>query len=149
MHMLRLQQLWNLLYLRFGFNLHAVNGSPIYPSKQMHTGIWFLILHLALIPHSPGQGSTHLFLWQALLDGQSELTTHSGRHATYGSPYISSIHWHAAARALCWQKAFEPHGEGLHGSTFSVTILGGSAIKVPFFINLAYTSRLFLRVVFL
>ena len=124
-----------IVYLRKGFNLHAVNGSPIYPSKQIQTGIWFLILQRALIPHSPGQGSIHLFLWHALLEGQSELTTHSGRHATYGSPYISSIHWHAAALFLCWQNAFDPQGVGLQGSTVSVTILGGSVMKYPFYIN--------------
>ena len=135
MHMLTMLEIFNFVYLRKGFNLHAVNGSPIYPSKQIHTGIWFRILQRALIPQSPGHGSIHLFLWHALLDGQSELTTHSGRHATYGSPYISSIHWHAAALFLCWQNAFEPHGEGLQGSTCSVVILGGSVIKYPLYIH--------------
>ena len=71
-----------IVNLRIGLSLHAVNGSPIYPSTQVQEGMWFITLHWALIPHVPGQGSTHLFLWHALLEGQSELTTHSGLQAT-------------------------------------------------------------------
>ena len=62
----------------------------------------------------------HLLFLHALLDGQSELTTHSGRHATYGSPKYSGMHWQAAARFLSLHRAFEPHGEGLQGSMTSV-----------------------------
>ena len=47
---------------------------------------------------------------------------HSGRHATYGSPKYSGIHWHAAALDLSVQTAFEPHGVGLQGSITSVGI---------------------------
>ena len=54
--------------------------------------MWFLTVHSAFIPHVPGQGSIHLFLWHALSEGQSEFTTHSGLHATYGSPKYSGIH---------------------------------------------------------
>ena len=78
-----------------------------------------------MIPQVPGQGSTHLFLWQALFDGQSELTTHSGLQATYGSPKVSGLHWQAAALFLSVQKAFDPQGEGLQGSIVSV----GAATK--------------------
>ena len=73
--------------------------------------------------------------------------THSGLHATYGSPYISSMHWHAAALFLCWQNAFDPHGEGLQGSTTSVVILGGSAIYIRLQTQLDYDINC-LRVVF-
>jgi hypothetical protein len=41
-------------------------------------GIWFITEHSAFCPQVPGQGSTHLFLMQALSLGQSELSTHSG-----------------------------------------------------------------------
>ena len=75
-----------------GASLHEVNGSPIYPTMQVQDGTWFNTLHSALIPHVPGQGSIHLFLWHALSEGQSEFTTHSGLHATYGSPKYSGIH---------------------------------------------------------
>ena len=78
--------------LRIGLSLHDVKGSPMYPSMQVQIGIWFLTLQIALTPQVPGHGSMHLFLWHALLEGQSELTTHSGRHATYGSPKYSGIH---------------------------------------------------------
>ena len=90
----------------------------------MQVARWFLTLQMALIPQVPGHGSMHLFLWHALLEGQSELTTHSGLHATYGSPKYSGMHWHAAALFLLWQFAFDPHGDGLQGSITSVR--GGS-----------------------
>ena len=51
---------------------------------------------------------------------------HSGRHATYGSPKYSGIHWHAAALVLLLQTAFEPQGEGLHGS---ITSVGAGAVS--------------------
>ena len=103
------------VYLLRGLRLHSTKGSPMYPSKQVQVGTWFRTLHCALIPQVPGQGSTHLFRWQALLDGQSELTTHSGRQATYGSPKYSGIHWQAAARLRSLHTALDPHGEGWHG----------------------------------
>ena len=108
-----------------GFSLQETKGSPMYPSRQVHVAIWFFTLHWALIPQVPGQGSIHLFLWHALLDGQSELTIHSGLHATQGSPKYSGIHWQAAALFLSEQRALDPQGEGLQGSTGLVT-LGGA-----------------------
>ena len=35
--------------------------------------------HSALLPHDPGQGSTHLRLTQALSNEHSEFVVHSGR----------------------------------------------------------------------
>lgn len=49
-------------------------------SGQMHMGIWFTTLHIAVTEQVPGQGSLHLFLIQAKLRSQSELRTHSGLH---------------------------------------------------------------------
>ena len=60
-------------------------------------------------------------------EGQSELTTHSGRQATYGSPKYSGRHWQAAALFLSLHTALEPHGEGLQGSIGLVT--GDGATK--------------------
>ena len=117
--------------LRIGFCLHAVKGSPIYPGIHVQLGTWFLTSHWALIPQVPGQGSTHLFRWQALFDGQSELTTHSGRQATYGSPKVSGLHWQAAARLRSVQKALVPQGEGLQGSITSV----GAGTKIKNFLK--------------
>ena len=110
-----------------GLSLQDVKGSPSYPGRHIHIAIWLLTLHWALIPQVPGQGSIHLFLWHALIEGQSELTTHSGLHATYGSPKYSGIHWQAAALPLVWQFAFVPQGDGLQGSIISVVLGGGVA----------------------
>ena len=98
----------------------------MYPSMQVQIGIWFLTLQMALTPQVPGHGSMHLFLWHALLEGQSELTTHSGLHATYGSPKYSGMHWQDPAPFRRWQLAFDPHGDGLQGSICSVGTLGGA-----------------------
>ena len=78
------------------------------------------------MPHVPGQGSMHLFLWHALFEGQSELTTHSGRHATYGSPKYSGIQRHDPASLCLVHTALDPHGDGLQGSIIST--LGGTKI---------------------
>ena len=70
----------------FGPNRQELKGSPSYPSLHVQVAIWLITLHWALTPHSPGHGSTQCSLWHALLEGQSALIVHSGRHATYGSP---------------------------------------------------------------
>lgn len=107
-----------------GIREHAEKGSPRYPGLQVHTGLWLTTLHFALTPQTPGQGSTQCKLTQALLEGQSALMVHSGRHATYGSPKYSGIHWHAPALALAVHLALLPHGEGLQGSMTSVGAMG-------------------------
>jgi len=60
----------------------------------------FIIINAVLIPQTPGQGSSHLFRLQALLDGQSWLSTHSGRQPMYGSPKYSGIHTQEPAPSL-------------------------------------------------
>ena len=100
---------------------------------QVQIGMWFLTWHSALMPQVPGHGSIHLFLLQALLEGQSEWTTHSGRHAMYGSPKYSGIHWHEAADLCLLQTAFDPHGDGLHGSITST--LGGTKIMILYWMK--------------
>ena len=113
-----------LEYLLNGRRRHSVNGSPMYPLRQVQVGTCARTAHCALMPQVPGHGSRHLLRWHALFDGQSELTTHSGRHATYGSPKYSGMHWQAAARLRSLHRALDPHGEGLHGLIAST--LGGT-----------------------
>lgn len=59
------------------------------------------------------QGSTHFRLMQALFLGHSEFRTHSGRQPKYGLPRYSGKQVHSPFRH--W--AFDPQGEGLHGSS--------------------------------
>ena len=76
--------------------------------------------NLAFVPQVPGHGSMHFSCLHALFGGQSVELIHSGLQAKYGSPKYSGIHWQAAALFLWLQSALDPHGVGLHGSTFSV-----------------------------
>ena len=74
-----------------------VKGSPMYPAIQVHDPKWFITLHWALTPHSPGHGSTHFWFRHVLSEGHSGFVEHSVLHATYGSPKYSGMHWQAAA----------------------------------------------------
>lgn len=58
---------------------HRTNGSPVNRTGQLHIGLWFTTLHLALMPQVPAQGSRHFWFEQASLWRQSEFTVHSGR----------------------------------------------------------------------
>lgn len=57
------------------------------------------------------QGLIHFLLTQALVDGHSELTTHSGLHIG-GEPWNPSIQAHTAALFVTLQILFGPHDEG-------------------------------------
>jgi hypothetical protein len=81
----------------------------------VHVGEWFKTLQSALRPHTPGQGSTHLLLLQALFLAQSEFVTHSGRQPAYGSPKYSGRQTQDPAPFLSLHKALAPQGDGLHG----------------------------------
>jgi hypothetical protein len=60
-----------------------------------------------LEPHEPGQGSMHFWFTQALLDGQSLLTAHSGRQ--FGAvPIIPAWHAHFAWPETTWQTELGP-----------------------------------------
>lgn len=74
--------------------------------------------HNAFCPHVPGQGSVHLLRMHALFLGHSGLTTHSGLHPTYGSPWYSGLQVHTPLS----QRALDPQGDGLQGSTFRGSI---------------------------
>lgn len=65
-----------------GWRWQEVNASPMYPGMQLHVGAWLITVQVAYKPQMPGHGSTHLLRMQALLDGQSELNTHSGLHSS-------------------------------------------------------------------
>ena len=69
----------------------AVNGSPVCPSLQVHTGTWLMTWQLALEPHEPGHGSLHRCRTHACWLGQSALSTHSGRQLG-GAPMWSGRH---------------------------------------------------------
>lgn len=101
--------------------LQILKGSPSYCWRQLHVGIWLMTVHSAFLPQIPIQGLIHLLFMQALLNGQSEFCTHSGLHSRYGSPWYSFIH----SQSPLLHIAFDPHGDGLHGSGGS----GGPTIE--------------------
>lgn len=68
--------------------------------------------HLAFCPQTPGQGSRHLFLKQALSLEHSWLPVHSGLQDSYGFPLYSAKH----VQNPLLHSALGPHGEGLQGS---------------------------------
>jgi len=106
-----------------GTGRQSAKALPVNPSRHEHDGAWLTTRHSALAPQVPGQGSTHLRLTHACLDGQSELMTHSGRQ--FGTePIIPARQAHWATPPTAWHWAFEPQGGGLHG-------FGGMGRKVP------------------
>lgn len=78
-------------------------------------GVWAVTWQTAFDPQTPGQGSLHLLLRQALFGAQSVFTAHSGRHPSYGFPRYSGKHVHDPAPFCSRQIALAPHGEGRHG----------------------------------
>lgn len=70
-----------ILFILLSSTKHLTKGSPTNCGGQLHIGLWLITWHFALIPHVPGQGSIHFWLLHALSCVQSELITHSGRHA--------------------------------------------------------------------
>ena len=83
----------------------------------MQIGTWFLTLHFAFRPQSPGQGSWHFLLIHALSVGQSALIIHSGLQFG-GEPIIPGrhVHWHLSPTFL-GGFVFGPQGFGLQGSS--------------------------------
>ena len=116
------------------YGLHSINAFPVIPVGHEHTGTWFKVEQIAFWPQVPGQGSTHLFLTQALSLGQSWFSTHSGRQPIYGSPWYSGIQ----VQIPLLHCAFGPHGDGLQGSWgigsaggggFGTQLVKGSPVK--------------------
>lgn len=101
--------------VRLWISWHDVDGFPVNPAKQLQYGEWLVTWHSELRPQTPTHGSWHFMLRHALVLGQSEFITHSGRHSVYGSPKNSGRHVQDPALFCSWQTAFVPHGDGLHG----------------------------------
>lgn len=93
---------------------HAVNGSPLYPTEQMHIGIWLNTRHSALAPHKPGHGSLHLLRMHAKWLEHSELLAHSGRQLG-GVPINSAKQEHEGVSLISLHSEFGPHGDGWQG----------------------------------
>lgn len=74
-----------------------------------------MTLQTAFRPQILLHGFLHLLCIHAKLEAQSELTTHSGRHPSYGFPIWSGWQTHAPAFLCSLQMALEPHGEGEQG----------------------------------
>ena len=53
--------------------MHDEKAFPVVPTGQLHIGVCFITVHCALKAHTPGHGSRHFRLMQALSKGQSEL----------------------------------------------------------------------------
>lgn len=83
--------------------VHTVKGLPLYPGAQLQIGLWLTTIHFVFNPHGLGQGLIHLWSLHASWDGQSELTTHSGRQPGGLPTYVgkqehtgcpdTSLHW--------------------------------------------------------
>ena len=69
-----------------------------------------------MIPHNPGQGSTHFWFLQTLFLGQSGFWVHSGLQDKNGSPKYPGIQIQVAALSLLLQTALSPQGLGEQGS---------------------------------
>lgn len=115
--------LWDKSYLRLG--MHWMKASPVCPSGQAQVAVWSLTKQMALRPQTAPEahGSMHFLSRQALSNGQSVLSTHSGWQPTEGSPSKPSIHVHTARPPNTWQYALAAHGLGWHES------LGGGTAK--------------------
>ena len=100
--------------------MHSSKAFPVNPFRQPQVGMWLIILHSALMPQVPGQGSTHLLFEQAWSRSQSELRIHSGRQPRYGSPNNPGGHLQVQTPFLGLLIALGPQGLGLHTSGFGV-----------------------------
>ena len=106
-----------------GVGRQSLNPSPWNPCMQLQTGLWLRTRQSAFALQDPGHGSTQRWLIQALVDGQSELTIHSGRQ--FGAvPIMLAKQPHWACPATTVHCELGPQGCGLHG-------FGGSGRKVP------------------
>lgn len=116
-----------------GSGKQLVNGSPVYPSKQVHIGVWLITLQTADAPQDPGHGSIHFCLIQAKLLGHSELIEHSGRQFG-GFPKYSGKQEQEGVPPTSRHWEFGPHGEGTQGFTICGSTGFGGGAKIRFFI---------------
>lgn len=85
--------------------------------------------HSVFSPQTPTQGSIHLFRSQALFLAQSESTTHSYRHSTYGLPNRPVGHVHSKYSPKGLHKAFWPQGSEAHGRA-GVEMVGTVGVEI-------------------
>lgn len=86
----------------------------MYPSIQLHIGVWFITLHRALVPQEPGHGSLHFCVMHARLLGHSGLTVHSGRQFG-GLPMYLGKQEHEGLPPISLHSLFGPQGDGTQG----------------------------------
>lgn len=80
-------------------------------------------------PQEPGQGSLHFSVIQAMVEGQSVLTTHSGLQLG-GDPMKLGRQEQAGWLPTARHSELGPQGEGIHGLTGSTGCGGCPAAKL-------------------
>ena len=106
-------------------------------------GIWLRTRQYAFTPHKPGHGSWHLRLIQALSEGQSELTVHSGLQFG-GEPIIWGWQLHSQRSPTTLGKfEFGPQGFGSQGSTSSTigSIAKFFSLEYAIFTNIMWLTQ--------
>lgn len=120
--------------------MHLTNGSPVYLGGQVHMGLCLITSHLASTPHDPAHGLIHFWLLQALFGGQSELTTHSGRHVG-GLPMYPGTQVHTACPLTSLHWLFGPQGEGWHGFVTTGTTIRKLFVRIKLILNRYHLKR--------
>lgn len=97
--------------------MHIVKGSPVYPSRHVHIGVWLTTWHSALLPQDPMQGSWHILFMHAWWVEHSALFMHSGLQ--FGGLLTKpGKHAHDCCPLIDWYKALGPQThDGQGGST--------------------------------
>lgn len=86
-----------------------MKGSPVYPFKHTHIGVWLTTRHSALFPHISLQGFLHLLLIQARWLAHSLLLIHSGLQFG-GAPTKLGRQEQDGESPNTSQREFGPHG---------------------------------------
>lgn len=100
---------------------HFVSGSPVSPLLHVQIGLWLMTEQSVFCPHAWTHGFIHFLFTQALLEGHSELITHSGRHEG-GVPLYSGRQEQTTLFELTRHWLFGPQGFGSHGFVWSSSI---------------------------
>ena len=86
-------------------------------------GLWLTTWHKALAPQTPGQGSWHFWLMQALSWVQSEFLRHSGWQFG-GLPKYPGWHSHTGLGPRMVQMEYGPQGLGTQEPGIGLGFLG-------------------------
>lgn len=96
-----------------------MKGSPVYPFKHTHLGVWLITWHSAFLPHISPQGLLQLLLIQARWSAHSLLLMHLGRQL--GGVLIKfGRHEQDGEPSFTLHKEFGPQGLGWHGFIISI-----------------------------